>query len=250
MDAFLIVLSSIHNNLVNSLVQSGCTSCCGEGNVPETYSIQPGCFDWSSFGVALLACIISIITCVFTVRMYHYVKKQLDTAEKQLKKQIETDKENEKGRKRVMDDTKGYVGQINLQILNNSLINLVEKRQRFLQDYDFLHGYLSQHSILLKEGPVIQKEISLRQTIDNIIVNLCLINDILALFDKKNDSLVLIYNTINCYIEKIKNEETIATDMDGIDNWLDEFKETEIAYSQEVEQAIEQIKNDIKLKRQ
>lgn len=248
MNELLSVLISIINRIANSLIKLNHTTCCCAENVPKAYAIQPSWFDWSNFSVALFACLVAIITCVFTILMYFYVKEQLNATKVQLTNQINTNEINEIERKKVMDNTKNYVEQINLQILNNSLINLVEKKQRFLQDYDFLHGYLSQHSILLKEGPVIQKENMLRQTIDNIVVNLCLIDDILALFDKNNDSLVSI--TINNYIEEIKSRETIATDMDSIDNWLEGFKKTEIDYSQEVEQAIEQIKNDIKLKQQ
>lgn len=238
--------ASSNNGFVDSMIQQNHSLYCSELGGPETLTIQPGCFDWSSFGVALFACLIAILTCVFTILMYRYVKRQLDLAETQLINQIKDNKTNEQTRINSMNATKTYVEQIKLQILNNSLINLIEKKQRFLQDYDYIHGYLSEHSILLKEGPVIQKDTSLRKTIDNIIVNLCLINDILALFEKNNDLVVHLSDTINTYIEELKNKEVIASDMDDIDKWLDEFHNTEDNYSRMVEQAIEQIKNNIK----
>lgn len=245
MNELLFVLSSNINRMANSLMKLKHV-CCGEVNVPETLTIQPSCFDWSSFGVALFACLVAIITCVFTILMYIYVKKQLNAAEEQLTNQITTNETNEEERKIVMNNTKNFVEQINLQILNNSLINLVEKKQRFLQDYDFLHVYLSENSILLKEGPVVQKAKELRLTIDNIVVNLKLINEILALFNKKNDILVKSYDSIVKSFEDLITKDTIATDMNMIDDWLDMFKKMETDYASEVEQAIEQIKNEIK----
>lgn len=247
--------ASSNNGFVDSMIQQNHSLYCSELGGTETLTIQPGCFDWSGFGVATFACIIAIVTCVFTILMYVKVKKQLKVANDQLvtnydqvQAQITKNAEDEKNREKVMNDTRKYVGQINLQILNNSLIDLVEKRQRIIQDYDYLHNYLSKNSYLLENGPVLLKDKTLRPIIDNIVVNLHLIRDILNLFTFDNKSFISIYDTIINSFEELKSKEKIATNMDNVDKWLDDFKSQEIDFTKEVNNTIEQIKNDIKTK--
>lgn len=210
---------------------------------------QPGCFELGNFGVTLVACIVAIITCVFTILMYHYVKKQLELARKQLEDQWTTSKINEEARKESMDKTTQYVGQVKNQILNNTLVNLVEKKQQFLQDYDYLYGYLSENPYLLKSGKIYQKVSDLRKTIDGIVVRLDSIKDILGLFIKQNDSLSNCYDNITNSIDELKNKEIIAHNMVEEDNWLDDFLKNRKDLTIEIDKAIEQIKNDIKIQK-
>lgn len=253
-DSISMSISS-SDRFVDSMIQQNHYLGCGELGCPESLMIQPGCFDWSGFGVATFACIIAIVTCIFTILMYKKVKQQLKVANDQLvtnynqvQTQMKRNAEDEKNREKVMTDTKKYVGQINLQIINNSLIDLVEKRQRIIQDYDYLHNYLSKNSYLLEDGPVLLKDKTLRPIIDNIVVNLHLIRDILNLFTFDNKSFISIYDTIINSFEELKSKEKIATNMDNVDKWLDDFKSQEIDFTKEVNNSIEQIKNDIKTK--
>ena len=80
------------------------------------------------------------------------------------------------------------------------------------------------------------------------MVNLHLIRDILNLFTFDNKSFISIYDTIINSFEELKSKEKIATNMDNVDKWLDDFKSQEIDFTKEVNNTIEQIKNDIKTK--
>ena len=37
-------------------------------------NIQPSCFEWWNFGIAVFACVVALITCVFTIYMVYLVK--------------------------------------------------------------------------------------------------------------------------------------------------------------------------------
>lgn len=181
--------------------------------------------------------------------MYRYVKKQLDLAKEQLDKQIEENEKNETERKKSMAKTTKYVEQVKNQILNNTLVNLVEKKQNFLQDYDYLYSYLSENPDLLKKGKVYQKVGDMRKTIDDIIVRLDSIKDILGLFIIQNDSLINCYDSITNSIDELKNKEIIAHNMIEGDEWLNNLLKNKENLTNEIEKAIEQIKNDIKFQK-
>lgn len=241
----MILMNFLNDSLISFLVDSGLSTYDEKSNI-YGISVQPSCFDWSGFGVAIFACVVAIITCVFTILMYRYVKKQLDLAKEQLEKQIEENEKNEEEKKESMAKTTKYVEQVKNQILNNTLVNLVEKKQQFLQDYDYLYSYLSENPDLLKKGKVYQKVGDLRKIIDDIIVRLDSIKDILGLFIIQNDSLINCYDSITNSIEELKNKEIIAHNMLEEDDWLDNLLKNRKDLTEEIEKAIEQIKDDIK----
>lgn len=244
----MILMHSVNDSLQSFLLDSAHTTYGEKLNV-YGISVQPSCFDWSGFVIAIFACVVAIITCVFTILMYRYVKKQLDLAKEQLDKQIEENEKNEAERKESMTKTTRYVEQVKNQILNNTLVNLVEKKQNFLQDYDYLYSYLSENPDLLKKGKVYQKVGDLRKTIDDIIVRLDSIKDILGLFIIQNDSLINSYDSITNSIDELKNKEIIAHNMIEGDEWLNNLLKNKENLTDEIENAIEQIKNDIKFQK-
>lgn len=59
---------------------------------------------------------------------------------------------------------------------------------------------------------------------------------------------MLLIGSGNVLHAQLKSKEKIATNMDNVDKWLDDFKSQEIDFTKEVNNSIEQIKNDIKTK--
>ena len=105
---------------------------------------QSSCYDLFNIGIASVACFIAIITCVFTILMFILVKRQLLGGDK--------------NHRTLMTETSKHVEKIKDQILNTSLIKLMEKKQNLKSCCDSLFEFLCDHQNLLKEGPAVQKE--------------------------------------------------------------------------------------------
>lgn len=245
MNNLLIVLNSmivLHSDLIS---QSG-PSMQNEGFNASKMSVPVACYDVGNLSIATVACIVAVITCVFTILMYQYVKKQLELAKAQLEKQWETNEINEIARQEYVAKATQYVWQVKNLILNNTMVDLVEKKQQLLQDYDYLYGYLIKNPDVLKKGKVYLNVNELRKTIDNLAVRLDSILDIIGLFISHSDSLTNCYIKTSNSIKDLKNKDIIAHNMIEEDDWLNQFYENRKDLIIEVENAIEHIKNDIK----
>ena len=202
---------------------------------------QPNCFDWWSFGIAAFACAVAVVTCIFTIYMYILLKQQVVD---QLTQSLKNDENN----KLSLEKSSKHVEEINNQILNNSLIKLIEKKHSINNNYDYLCDYLSEHSSLLKDGPVVMKEGSLAPIIIDIERNLGSVNEIMKVFDVWNNTLEKASKAINDSLDELKTEDVIASNFDETDKWLQRFRENETMLSHAIDNAVAQIKERIKHK--
>ncbi len=204
-------------------------------------NIQPSCFDWWNFGIAVFACAVAVVTCIFTIYMYVLLKQQVvDQLSQSLK--------NEENNKLSLEKSRKHVEEINIQILNNSLIKLIEKKHNINNNYDYLCDYLSEHSSLLKDGPVVMKEGSLAPIIIDIERNLGSVNEIMKVFDVWNNTLEDASKAISDSLDELKTEDVIASNFDETDKWLQRFSENETMLSHAIDNAVAQIKERIKHK--
>lgn len=204
-------------------------------------NIQQNCFDWWNFGIAIFACVVAVVTCIFTVYMYVLLKQQVVD-------QLSQSLMNEENNKLSLEKSRKHVEEINIQILNNSLIKLIEKKHKINNNYDYLCDYLSEHSSLLKDGPVVMKEGSLAPIIIDIERNLGSVNEIMKVFDVWNNTLEEASTAISDSLDELKTEDVIASNFDEIDKWLQRFRENETMLSHAIDNAVAQIKERIKHK--
>lgn len=202
-------------------------------------NIQPSCFEWWNFGIAVFACVVALITCVFTIYMVYLVKKQIVD-------QIKISNANNEKHKAVMENTDKHVEEINRQILNNSLISIIEKKQSFKRSCDYLCDYLYEHQYLLKDGPIAQKEKALDQSIKSIEQEMGVLYEIITVFGVWDKSLEESSSAMNGLLEKMRSEDTIASDYDEIANWLKGFNIKEMTFIDTIDKAVETIKEEIK----
>lgn len=194
--------------------------------------------DWWVLSVSIIACIIAFITCIYTIYMYFLVKQQVVV-------QLQESLNNEAAKKTVEERTRIHVEEINNQILNNSLIKLIEKKHDFNNNYDYIYDYLSENSSLLKDGPVIMKANNLSQIIKDIEKDLGSIYEMIKVFKVNNELLDNASTAILMSMKELKSQDIIASNYTETDAWLASFNKNKTTFLDAIEHAVEQIKEQI-----
>ena len=254
MNDSIFSLNTSDSKLVGSWGEPDCFPCCKGLEVPDALGIQPGCIDWSSFGVAVVACVMAIITCVFTILMYRYVKKQLDTAKEQLEKQIAENEKNEKDRMKFMEDTQNYVDQINNQILIDSLASFLEKKHIFVFHFNELYMRIIEHVSYLNikreknANDTIKVDDYYEKVIDSIKdveIYLGFMKDMLGILDKNKDITRGKIDRIMDMLKELKTKNGVA-DENEIDSWIDDLVQTKEDIINSIDMLYSTIRNRIK----
>lgn len=200
--------------------------------------ILPSSIDCWVLSVSIIACIIAFITCIYTIYMYFLVKQQVVV-------QLQESLNNEAAKKTVEERTRIHVEEINNQILNNSLIKLIEKKHDFNNNYDYIYDYLSENSSLLKDGPVIMKANNLSQIIKDIEKDLSSIYEMIKVFEVNNELLDNASAAILMSMKELKSQDIIASNYTETDAWLASFNKNKTTFLDAIEHAVEQIKEQI-----
>lgn len=193
---------------------------------------QSSCYDLFNIGIASVACFIAIITCVFTILMFILVKRQLLGGDK--------------NHRTLMTETSKHVEKIKDQILNTSLIKLMEKKQNLKSCCDSLFEFLCDHQNLLKEGPAVQKEKDLFPIVKDTDKEICSICEMISVFGVPDESLGNYKTQIVEDLQKLQVENVIASNFDEMGKWLDGFQENYSSFIEEINVAVNKIKETIK----
>lgn len=195
-------------------------------------------FDYMSLWIAIITCTIAIVTCFVACL--------------QLKMQRKEFNDNQEKDKILRLETKTYVNQIRNQILNNSLIRIIENKYSLLEYYSNLYNHLSKNKTLLLKTNQYGYEKKIIHDINKIQCILNVIKDTLSVFEKEGTRIretkdvKHVLEEMMIILRTIEKQEGVGDNLIEIDNWLKRTKEIENEFVKAIDKSYECIRTEIK----
>lgn len=195
-------------------------------------------FDYMSLWIAIITCTIAIVTCFVACL--------------QLKMQRKEFNDNQEKDKILRLETKTYVNQIRNQILNNSLIRIIENKYSLLEYYSNLYNHLSKNKTLLLKTNQYGYEKKIIHDINKIQCILNVIKDTLSVFEKggtrirETKDVKHVLEEMMIILRTIEKQEGVGDNLIEIDNWLKRTKEIENEFVKAIDKSYECIRTEIK----
>ena len=216
--------------LNDSLIQSANEPLCDTVREVAGQGFQTNSFDRWSLVIAIIACAVAVITCIVAVF--------------QLRHQIKQFNESQERDDKVRKETKSYINQIRVQILNNSLLCLIDKKHDFLEGYNDLYKYFLSHSTQLLNDLKIKYDEIVFTNIRKIDYNLNIIEDTIC-FLGEAQSVEEKSRVFVSLLKEIKKQEGVAADLKEVELWLSKFENAKNELIQAIDNSYNSIKQSI-----
>ena len=216
--------------LNDSLIQSANEPLCDTVREVVKQGFQTNSFERWSLEISVIACVVAVITCVVAVFQLRHQIKQFNESQ---------EKDDE-----VRKETKTYINQIRTQILSESLLRIVDKKNDFQESYKIIDVYLSGHITLLYKDLADKCDAMVLLEIKKIKYHINVIEDTICFFDKehslKNKSIEFVG-----LLEKIEKQERICESLEAAEFWLGDFRNKKNELIQAIDNSYNSIKQSV-----